>query len=120
MIQIHREKEERVFGMFKFDWVVVVYLPIIILTPCYTYYMCVIKNKECRAGHSTITQTANHYPQNTYFRFVMGIGSTILVFAFNTIFRWINTQAQRVHFPTMGKILYYTTMVAMLFYCIAV
>lgn len=108
------------YGKFRFDWIVVVYLPIIILTPCYTYYMCVIKNKECRAGHSTITQTANHYPQNTYFRFVMGIGATVLVLAFNTLFRWINTQAQRTHFPTMSKALYYATMLAMFFYCIAV
>lgn len=117
---MQKRQEGQVFGRIQFDWIVVIYLPIIILTPFYTYYMCVIKNKECRAGHSTITQTANHYPQNTYFRFVMGIGSTILVLIFNTIFRWLNTQAQAVQFPTLSKILYYAVMVAMLFYCIAV
>jgi hypothetical protein len=83
----------RAYGGLSLDWVVLFYIPIIILTPCYTYYMCVIKNKECKAYHSTITQTANHYPQNTYFRFVMGIGASILVLCFHMIFRWINTQA---------------------------
>ena len=50
----------------------------------------------------------------------MGIGATILVLSFNTLFRWINVQAQNVGFPTMGKTLYYSTMVALVFYCIAV
>lgn len=98
----------------------VLYIPIIILAPFYTYYMCVIKNKECHAGHSTITQTANHYPQNTYFRFIMGIGSTVLVLVFNTMFRWINTQTEAVQFRTMSKAIYYAVMVALVFYCIAV
>jgi len=35
----------RLLGSISLDWIVVFYLPIIILTPCYTYYMCVIKNK---------------------------------------------------------------------------
>ena len=115
-----RRAGPKTYGKLPIDWVVVLYIPIIILTPFYTYYMCVIKNKECRAGHSTITQTANHYPQNTYFRFVMGIGATILVLAFNTIFRWIDVQAQNVGYPTMNKAMYYSVMVALVFYCIAV
>ena len=82
--------------------------------------MCVIKNKQCRAYHSTITQTANHFPQNTYFRFVMGIGSTILALIFYTLHRWINVQAYKAGFRPMSKIMYYVMIIALVFYCIAV
>ena len=50
----------------------------------------------------------------------MGIGATILVFCFNTLFRWVNIQAKQVGFPPMSKALYYITMIALVFYCIAV
>ena len=39
------QKKGRVYGGLYFDYIAAVYIPIIILTPFYTYYMCVIKNK---------------------------------------------------------------------------
>jgi len=50
----------------------------------------------------------------------MGIGSSILVLVFHLIFRWVNKEAIKVGFKPMGKTLYYATMIAMVFYCIAV
>lgn len=69
--------------------------------------------------HSTITQTANKYPQNILFRYFSGIGSALFALIFNTIYRWIDLQAERSGFKKMSKFYYYLMMIGMLGFCVA-
>ena len=50
----------------------------------------------------------------------MGIASAVLVLIFNTIYRWINTRAEGVGYPTMNRGIYYIIMASMVAYCVAI
>jgi glycosyltransferase involved in cell wall biosynthesis len=50
----------------------------------------------------------------------MGIASAILVLIFSTIYRWINSRAERAGYPPMNRAIYYLIMLSIVFYCIAI
>mgnify|MGYP003456218267 CR=1 FL=1 len=102
------------------NWLIYFYAPIAILSPLYTYYMAVIVEKSAKPfPHSTITETANPYPQNLIFRFLCGIGIFVLALIFHTIFRYMNAQARKSNFPEMHMAYYYLMLVGLLGFCIA-
>jgi hypothetical protein len=102
------------------DLIIYIYAPITIFAPCYTYYMAVYVEKSAKPfPHSTITQTANKYPQNIVFRLICGIGSSIIVLLFNTIYRWIEIQASRSKFRKMSSVYYYLMLIGLIGFCIA-
>jgi hypothetical protein len=108
------------YGSFNLDWIVYFYGPIAILTPLYTYYMAVYVEQSSKPfPHSTITSTANHYPQNTFFRYFCGFGSSIIVLVFIAIHHWVKAQARKAGFHRMSSISYYIMLFGMLLFCIA-
>lgn len=104
----------------KLDRILCFYAPLALLAPLYTYYMAVYCEKSAKPfPHSTITQTANKYPQNIFFRYCCGIGSAILALIVTAIYHWIEFTAKRVGFRPMGRTSYYCMLGAMLLFCIA-
>lgn len=102
------------------NWIIYFYAPIGILSPLYTYYMAVIVEKSAKPfPHSTITETANPYPQNILFRFLCGIGIFIFALIFHTIYRYMNAEAKKSGFPQMNNGYYYFMLVGLLGFCIA-
>lgn len=69
------------------------YVPFIILTPFYCYYMAVKHKEEKPYPAATITQTACHYPQDIVFRYYMLIASSMLALIFFMIFKWVEQAA---------------------------
>lgn len=69
------------------------YVPFIILTPFYCYYMAVKHKEEKPYPAATITQTACHYPQDIAFRYFMLIASSMLALIFFMIFKWVEQAA---------------------------
>ena len=53
-----------ILGKFKLDYLLLIYVPLMVLTPCYTYYMAVSQGQEPPYPHATVTSTACHYPQD--------------------------------------------------------
>lgn len=82
--------------------------------------MAVIVEKSAKPfPHSTITQTANKYPQNIVFRYICGIAASILVLLINTIYRWIDMQAEKTGFKKMSRFYYYLVLVGVVGFCVA-
>jgi hypothetical protein len=76
-------------GRLNVRELIVVYIPIIIVTPFYCYYKAVSQGQEKPFPHATITQTACHYPQDIAFRYFMLIASSILALIFFMMFKWV-------------------------------
>ena len=88
-----------ILGTLKINSILWVYVPAMVLAPCYTYYMAVSTGEEKPYPHATVTSTATHYPQDIVFRYVMLLCSYLLGFTFYVLFRWVEWQAKRVDFP---------------------
>lgn len=113
-------KGEKRLGGVRLDGIVCFYAPLALLAPVITYYMAVCVEKSARPfPHSTITQTANKYPQNILFRYFCGIGSAVLALMVSAIDRWIQAAAKRAGFRAMPRASYFCMLGAMLLFCIA-
>lgn len=76
-------------GRIRLDNIIWVYVPLMLLLPCYTYYMATIKHKEVPPfPWSTVTNTACPYPQNIMFRFGMLTASSLLALIYFALFRY--------------------------------
>lgn len=75
-------------GSLKINYVVWFYLPIILVTPAYTYYMAVTQHQEKPFPHATVTGTACHYPQAIIFRWTMTSGAGFLALMMHLVFRF--------------------------------
>jgi hypothetical protein len=73
-------------GRIRLDAILWVYLPLMLLLPCYTYYMGVVYEKKVDPW-STVTDTACPYPQNILFRFGMLTASSLLSLIYFALFR---------------------------------
>lgn len=114
-------KDKKDYGAIKLNIIAILYMTIMLITPCYTYYMAVYKQKSAKPfPHSTITQTATKYPQNIIFRFVMGVGASLILLIFHTIYRWIDLQAMKSGFEKMSQVYYYLMFIGVICYCVAV
>lgn len=83
-------------GRLNVAILVTFYVPIIILTPLYTYYMAVSRHEEKPFPAATITSTACYYPQDIVFRYTMLIASSILALIFFLVFRWMALVAKQI------------------------
>jgi len=97
-------------GKLNVGYLIAAYVPFIILTPFYCYYMAVKHQQEKPYPAATITATACHYPQDIYFRYYMLIASSLLALIFFLIFRWISNVAKDSGFSKrLPSYLYYLT-----------
>lgn len=97
------------------------YVPFIILTPFYCYYMAVKHKEEKPYPAATITQTACHYPQDIAFRYFMLIASSMLALIFFLIFKWVAEAALQSEYPKrISKPLYYLSEFSILLYGITI
>lgn len=111
---------ERRLGGVRLDGIVGCYAPLALLAPAFTYYMAVCVQKSAKPfPHSTITQTANGYPQSTLFRCICGAGAAVLALMVWAIHRWLQTAAERAGFRKMPRTSYFCMLGAMLLFCIA-
>lgn len=100
---------------------IVVYVPLIILTPFYCYYKAVSQHQEKPFPAATITMTACHYPQDIAFRYFMLIASSLLALIFFMIFKWVANVARDAKFPRkISKVLYGFSMFSILLYGITI
>lgn len=76
-------------GKLNAGKLIAAYVPFIIVTPFYCYYMSVKNGEEKPYPAATITQTACHYPQDIVFRYFMLIASSMLALIFFMMFRWL-------------------------------
>jgi len=108
-------------GALNVRYLILVYIPIAILTPFYSYYKAVSQKQEKPFPHATITQTACHYPQDIAFRYFMLIGSSILALIFFMMFRWVENVAKSVGFPKpISNLLYKVSLFSILLYGITI
>ncbi len=80
----------KTIGKISFDLIVLIYLPILIATPFYTYHMAVSQDPKYKFPKATITQTACPYPQDIVFRYFMSMAASILALIFFIIFQWLD------------------------------
>lgn len=85
-------------GKLNVGELLVVYLPIMILTPFYSYYKAVSQHQEKPFPAATITQTACHYPQDIAVRYFMLIASSILALIYFMLFKWVSSVAKDAKF----------------------
>jgi hypothetical protein len=76
------------FGKIRMDTILWFEIGLLILIPFYTYYMAVYKDGIAPFPHTTVTDTANPYPQNIVFRFGMLTASSFLSLVFYVMFKW--------------------------------
>lgn len=88
-----------ILGALRITPLLLLCVPAMILAPCYTYYMAVSKGEEKPYPHTTVTDTATHYPQDIFFRYIMLVCSSVLALTFYALFRWAEWQARRTGFP---------------------
>ncbi len=87
-------------GRINFNVFLGVFLPILLLLPCYTYYMATIKEKVVPPfPQSTVTNTACPYPQNILFRFGMLTASSFFILIYFAVYHWLNYEIRRTQFP---------------------
>lgn len=97
-------------GKLNAGKLIAAYVPFIILTPFYCYYMAVKNKQEKPYPAATITSTACHYPQDIVFRYFMLIASSMLALIFFIIFRWLKDASAKAEFPkSVSPALYYVT-----------
>lgn len=109
-----------ILGKININTLLCIAVPAMILTPLYTYHIAVSKGEQPPFPHATVTSTAEHYPQSIVFRFVMLFCSSVLALTFYCLFRWIQWQAQRVHFPPPPKYMFYLAQSSILCYGITI
>ena len=78
-------------GRIRLDKILWIYIPMMLLLPCYTYYMAVSRKETPAFPWATVTDTACPYPQNILFRFGMLTGSSVLVLLYFALFRYSST-----------------------------
>jgi hypothetical protein len=88
MIQDNKS-EQKILGALRIDPLILIYIPALIITPIYSYYMAVHHHQEKPYPFATVTMTACHYPQDIEFRLAMIICSSILSLTFYIVFRWL-------------------------------
>jgi hypothetical protein len=86
---IQDKPQGTILGALRLDPLLIVYIPTLIFTPVYSYYMAVHHHQEKPYPWATVTMTACHYPQDIFFRFAMIICSSILSLTFYIVFRWL-------------------------------
>lgn len=96
-----------ILGKLSLNNLFYLYVPVMICTPLYTYHVAVKKGEEPPYPHATVTSTAEHYPQNIVFRYVMLFCSSILALTFYCIFKWLQSQAKRVGYRLLPNYLFY-------------
>jgi hypothetical protein len=108
-------------GRINAGRLIAVYVPFIILTPFYCYYMAVKHDEEKPYPAATITQTACHYPQDIVFRYYMLIASSLLALIFFVIFKWVHQAATQAGYPRgLSSGLYYLAQFSILLYGITI
>lgn len=91
--------EPHIFGALHINYLLYFFVPLAILTPCYTYHVAV-KHKEQRPyPHSTITNTACFYPQDIIFRWIMLSSGSFITLIYFGIFRWLVAEKKRTKYP---------------------
>ena len=78
-----------ILGKLNLNNLLFLYVPFMLVTPLYTYYKAVSKGEVQPYPHSTVTSTAEHYPQDIVFRYIMLFCSSILALTFFVVFRWL-------------------------------
>ena len=78
-----------IIGKLNLNNLLLFYVPVMVMTPLYTYHMAVSKGEEPPYPHATVTSTAEHYSQNIVFRYIMLFCSSILALTFFIVFRWL-------------------------------
>lgn len=76
-----------------------IFLPMVLLTPLYSYHMAVSRKQEPPFPHATITNTACHYPQDIVFRAGMLPAGSFIALTYYVIYRWIASEKKRVGYP---------------------
>lgn len=108
-------------GSLKLNYVIYFYLPIILLTPAYTYYMAVKHKQEPPFPHATVTNTACHYPQATVFRWTMTSAAGFLVLMFHVVFRFYEKEAKKYQYPgNTYSYMYWPTLLSVIGYMAAI
>jgi hypothetical protein len=108
-------------GKLNAGKLIAAYVPFIILTPFYCYYMAVKHGEEKPYPAATITSTACHYPQDIAFRYFMLIASSMLALIFFLIFKWVHQAAAKAGYPgTLANSLYYLSEFSILLYGITI
>jgi hypothetical protein len=88
MISQPNKTNPETLGRIKLNYIIYFYFTIILFTPAYTYYMSVTLHQEPPFPHTTVTDTACHYPQAIIFRWTMTPATGFLTFIFYMIFRF--------------------------------
>ncbi len=121
MIIKGQKANEKIIGSFKINSLIYVYMSIILVVPIYSYYKSVQQKQQPPFPHTTITNTACHYPQAHILRWGMLTASGFLTLIFHTIFRWYDKQAKNYEYPGgTYAYMYWPTMLAVLGYMAAI
>jgi hypothetical protein len=93
------QKAETMLGRVWMNYLMYSFIPILILTPLFSYYMAT-RYKEARGyPHTTITNMSRFYPQDIVFRFFMLLAGGFINLIYLVLFRWIKRAKERTGYP---------------------
>ena len=75
------------------------FIPLLIFSCLYSYHMAVKSKDERPFPHSTISNTACHYPQDIVFRFLMLPAGSFLILIYFVSFQYLKREKKRIGFP---------------------
>jgi hypothetical protein len=93
------QKTHPLLGGVHLNYIMYYFIPLLIFACLYTYHMAVSSKQELPFPHTTITDTACHYPQDVVFRWLMLPAGSFIVLLYYIVFRWLGLEKQRGGFP---------------------
>ena len=75
------------------------FVPLLIGACLYSYHMATSKKEEKPFPHTTITNTACHYPQDIIFRWFMLPAGGFINLIYYIVFKWLKDVKKRTSYP---------------------
>ena len=92
-------EEKHVFGGIKVNYLLYFFIPPLILVCVFCYFMAVHYKEEKPFPHATITNTACHYPQDIFFRFIMLPSAGFINVVYFALYKWLESEKKRIGYP---------------------
>lgn len=77
------------YGAIHINYLMYIFIPLLLLAPCYTYYMAVKTGEQKPYPHSTITNTACFFPQDIAFRGINLPAGSFISLIYFAVYKWI-------------------------------
>jgi hypothetical protein len=92
-------KERHLFGGIHINYLLYFFIPLLIFACLLCYWVAVLTKEEKPFPHTTITDTACHYPQDIVFRGLMLPAGSFVTLIYYIAFKWLESKKKQIEFP---------------------